>query len=257
MSEDYNKPYRIIRAADRPNLLDIADEVVMLSWPEFMMHDAVANNHWAGLYESFPEYQFCLIDSGSDTVIASANSIPFRYDGSPEDLPDEGWDWALQKGFDDLKTGKKPNALCALSITVHPAFREKGFSLKTLQSMKSIGQSQNLSALAAPVRPYLKSRYPLIAIEKYIRWHNDDGFPFDAWLRVHIRDGGRIIRPCSESMVISGTIAEWEEWAAMKFPESGSYTVSGALVPIDIDLDDNRGIYVEPNVWVYHSLKKI
>ncbi len=255
MSENFNKTYRIVRAADRPNLLDVADEVNMLSWPEFMMHDAIAKSHWVGLYDVFPDYQFCLMDLDSETVIASANSIPLRYDGNSEDLPGEGWDWALQKGFNDLKAGKKPNILCALSITVHPVFREKGFSLKALQSMKSIAKSQGLNALIAPVRPFLKSRYPLIAIEKYIKWQDDDGFPFDAWLRVHIKDGGRIIKPCSESMVISGKIAEWEDWAAMKFPESGSYTISGALVPIDIDLDDDRGVYVEPNVWVYHPIE--
>jgi len=252
MSGNQNKPSKIIKAADRPNLLDIADEVVMLSWPEFMLHDAVARNYWAGLYESFPEFQFCLMESGSDNVMASGNSIPIKYDGSPEDLPDSGWDWALQKGFDDLNRGKKPNMLCALSITVHPAYRELGHSFETLRAMKSIGRTQNLKGLIAPVRPYLKSRYPLISMEKFIKWRNDDGLPFDAWLRVHARDGGQIIRPCNESMVISGSIDEWEEWAAMKFPESGSYTVNGALAPVEIDIESNRGIYVEPNVWVYH-----
>jgi hypothetical protein len=35
--------------------------------------------------------------------------------------------------------------------------------------------------------------------------------------------------------VISGTVAEWEEWTGMRFPDSGAYVVPGALVPVDID----------------------
>ncbi|MEZ4518824.1 MAG: hypothetical protein R3C44_19070 [Chloroflexota bacterium] len=44
------------------------------------------------------------------------------------------------------------------------------------------------------------------------------------------------------SMVIEGTIGEWEMWTGMSFPESGDYIVEGALVPIQIDREVNIGV---------------
>ncbi len=40
----------------------------------------------------------------------------------------------------------------------------------------------------------------------------------------------------------------------MRFPESGTYSVPGALRPIEIDVEADRGVYVEPNVWMHHKL---
>lgn len=55
-------------------------------------------------------------------------------------------------------------------------------------------------------------------------------------------------------MVVPGTVADWEEWAEMTFPETGTYVVPGALVPIKIDVEQDHGVYVEPNVWMLHRL---
>jgi hypothetical protein len=94
----------------------------------------------------------------------------------------------------------------------------------------------------------------LISIDDYIAWKTIDDLPFDAWLRVHARVGARIIKPCHESMVIRGNRAEWETWTGMNFPQSGTYHIPGALNPIEMDLERDEGIYVEPNVWVVHEL---
>ncbi len=92
-------------------------------------------------------------------------------------------------------------------------------------------------------------------MENYIRWqHDDSGAPFDPWLRVHWRDGARIAKVTPQSMVVPGTVAEWEAWTAMRFPESGTYVVPGALVPVEIDCENDRGTYTEPNVWMVHTI---
>ena len=67
-------------------------------------------------------------------------------------------------------------------------------------------------------------------------------------------DGGRILKVAPRSMVIPGTVAEWEEWTDMIFPESRPYVVPGALVPVEFDLECDRGVYVEPNVWMLHRV---
>ena len=108
--------------------------------------------------------------------------------------------------------------------------------------------------MIAPVRPSQKCNYPLTAIDRYIEWTTPDGqLPFDAWLRVHARSGAKIIKPCHSAMRIEGRVAEWEGWTGMQFPESGEYVVPGALVPVKIDLKLDRGLYIEPNVWMHHS----
>ena len=49
-----------------------------------------------------------------------------------------------------------------------------------------------------------------------------------------------------------GTVAQWEEWTELAFPDSGSYVVPGALVPVEIDRERDQGLYLEPNVWMVH-----
>jgi hypothetical protein len=55
-------------------------------------------------------------------------------------------------------------------------------------------------------------------------------------------------------MHISGTVADWEKWVGLRFPESGIYVVPGALTPVEINLENDRGVYIEPNVWMLHGL---
>jgi len=56
-------------------------------------------------------------------------------------------------------------------------------------------------------------------------------------------------------MTITGTLAGWESWTGRQFPSTGSYDVPGAPIPVDIDLERDRGIYVEPNLWMDDALE--
>ena len=55
-------------------------------------------------------------------------------------------------------------------------------------------------------------------------------------------------------MRIPGSVADWEEWTELTFAETGAYVVPGALVPVEIDRERDRGLYLEANVWMVHSL---
>lgn len=245
--------YRIITAADDPERVDAFDRATTSVWPEFMLHDAISNRLSGRLDTDFPDYQFIVVDAG-DRPVAHGNSAPLRYTGDTADLPDDGWDWALETAFDGLSAGQTPTLVSALSIKVPLALRGQGYSAVAVQAMREIAARHGFDTLIAPVRPSLKPRYPLIDIDRYARWQRPDGLPFDPWLRVHARAGAVIIRPCPLSMRITGTVAEWEAWAGMAFPETGTYTVEGALEPVEIDRERGEGVYIEPNVWVYHRL---
>jgi hypothetical protein len=87
----------------------------------------------------------------------------------------------------------------------------------------------------------------------FAQWDRGDGLHLDPWIRTHQRPGAAILGPALDSMVIKGTVAQWEEWAAMMaFPETGSYVVPDALDAVEIDRDADRGTYSETNLWMRH-----
>jgi GNAT superfamily N-acetyltransferase len=246
--------FTIITPDDRPDYGDLVSVVSEVVWPEFMHHDAVAIEHWDALFDWFSEYQFALLKEGEHAVAGFANGAPLCWRESVRDLPAEGWDWAFAKSVSDHVEGREPNVLCGLQIAIAPDFQGRGLSKVFLDEMIRLARSRALRSLIVPVRPSMKHRYPLTPIGSYIQWEVEQGLPFDPWLRVHVRSGGRIVKPCPRAMRISGKVSDWQEWTGLRFFESGEYVVPGALVPVGINVEEDVGTYVEPNVWVVHDV---
>ncbi|MBI5668370.1 MAG: GNAT family N-acetyltransferase [Chloroflexi bacterium] len=243
---------RITYAQQPPPEEDVV-RIVDEGWPRFMLFDPLADKYWTRMHAYFPQFQFALYDD-SRKVIAVCNSIPVVWDGNPDTLPPEGWDWAMDSGITGYEAGATPNTLCAISITIARSHIGQGISPYAVEGLRQAARENGLGYLIAPVRPSLKSMYPLTPMERYMCWKTDEGSPFDPWLRVHWRAGAKIVKPCPQSMVITGSVDQWEEWASMMFPESGTYIVPKALTPVNINVEDDIGRYVEPNVWMVHSL---
>lgn len=246
--------FQIISPNDLPDYRDRAGEIAEASWPDFMLHDPIANENWHELFDRFNEYQFALLDKENSRMAAMGNSLPFHWEEDLSELPEKGWDWVFLKAVQDHENGITPNIQSAIQIAIHPDYRSQGLSTEMIRAMRAIGQSRGFKNLVAPVRPNQKSQYPLISIDDYIKWANDEGLPFDAWLRVHARVGAKILKPCHEAMTIRGTRLDWEEWTGMKFPQSGKYYIAGALNPMVMDIEKDEGVYVEPNVWMVHEI---
>jgi GNAT superfamily N-acetyltransferase len=215
--------------------------------PEYNNHRDVLNVYWPRLTEERPEFQFHLADG--DAILARARCIPVRWDGTLVDLP-EGIDGAIRRGFEEGGA----SALCALVIMVPRALQRRGLSAKTLEAMIETVRRHGLNDLIAPVRPNLKERYPITRIERYAVWRREDGLLFDPWMRVHERLGATVLKPEPQSLRITGTVAEWEEWVRMDFPQSGEYVFPGGLSTLEIDRDADAGRYWEPNVWMAHEV---
>jgi GNAT superfamily N-acetyltransferase len=224
-------------------------------WPEFMLHDQVANELWHELLDRFPEYQLALLDRVKYRVAGMGNSFPLRWEDPLEKLPDTGWDWAFQEAVQNHKQGITPNYHCAIQIILREEYQGQGLSRPMVEAVCTVTRSQGLRALIIPIRPSEKHKYPLARLDDYITWANDEGLTFDAWLRVHVRAGARVINVCHESKTIRGTRAEWEQWTGIKFPQSGQYIIPSALSPMEISLERDEGIYIEPNVWVVHEVR--
>ncbi|CAF1459845.1 unnamed protein product [Adineta ricciae] len=244
--------YTIHTLKDRHDLRTSIEELNMISWPKFLAQDIVTNNAWDVLFKEWNEYQVVIVDNNGDKLIGVGLTVPIHWDGNINTLP-SGWEAATQLGLDDLAAGKRPTALSAFAIMVNPQMQKKGISALILKTILNISRQHGFHSFAVNVRPILKMNYPLIPIETYAYWTNDNGEPFDPWMRVHFRAGAKLIGVSPRAVLVKGTVSQWQEWTKMEFPDSGRYIVSGALTSVTIQHEHNLGIYFDPAVWMIHT----
>ena len=233
---------RVVTWAQQPELASSGIESSAV-WPEYNLHADVFDDFWEPLLERFPAYQFAVLDEDG-TLLAEGHTGPLLWDGTDASLP-SGIDEALRR------VGEPgANTLCAMAAEVAPGARQRGVAAAVLGGMREIASAQGLRHLIAPVRPSWKERYPLTPIERYVTWRRDDGTLLDPWMRLHERLGARVGPPLPESMLITGTVAEWSSWTGLAFPDPGTYVFPHGLAPLVIEAD--VGTYWEPNVWMIH-----
>jgi hypothetical protein len=230
---------------EKPELLNKINTINQKVWPEFMLHwDCSA---WSHLFSTFADYQILL--TREEDILAYGFTIPLYWGEKLIDIPDN-LKILIENGVETKEKGLKPNILLALAAVVSPKSKGEGLSYEIVKLMKELYINKNFDSLIVPVRPTLKSKYPLIPIENYAYWKKEDGLAFDPWLRVHDKLGGKILKTARTSMIITGKIKEWEEWSKLKIPESGKYIIEGALNPVEINYDQDIGIYSDPCIWV-------
>ncbi len=241
---------RMHTAAERPDLwergLDSADV-----WPEYNLHGDVLNQWWGHLEEELPDHQFVLYDADADEVVGEGHTGPIWWDGADETLP-EGIDAVIEQVFARARAHQPTNTICALAAETPRTGRLRGLAAELLGAMRTIGERTGATHLVAPLRPSWKDRYPLTPIERYVAWRREDGQLLDPWMRVHERLGARTATPLPRSMRITGTVAEWEDWTDMVFPETDDYVFPEGLATVRIDRERDLGSYWEPNVWMVH-----
>ena len=190
-----------------------------------MNEGSVLKRLFGRVVAEYAEFLFYAWDDEREEVVGVGHAIPAAWDGDTAGLP-EGFDAVLEARF--AQEPPTPTVLCALGITIAPECRGQGLSRRMIERMAEIGHDHGLDTLIAPVRPTLKERYPLTPIDRYVSWRRADGTHPDPWLRTHERLGADIVKVAPESVVVTGTVAEWEEWTGLALPESGTYVVAGA-----------------------------
>ncbi|GGX68501.1 hypothetical protein GCM10010358_23770 [Streptomyces minutiscleroticus] len=241
--------------ADRPDMLDRVTGMAD-TWPEFMLQDLVGNAHYGRIATELPEYVL-FAEDGRGEVVAHAYSVPFARtdeERAGAALPARGWDEVLLRAFSGLRHGVPPELVSAISIVVAPHAQGTGLSARMLAAMRDNARARGFTEVVAPVRPNAKHLEPLAPIEEYAFRVRADGLPYDPWLRVHVRAGGVIESVAHASMTVAGSLAEWRNWTGLPFDTEGPVEVPGALVPVHCVPDRGYAVYVEPNVWVRHTL---
>ena len=237
-------------AAERPDLWGRGIESGDV-WPEYNLHGDVLNQWWGLLDQELADLQFVLHDDETDTVVAEGHTAAFAWDGDDATLPD-GIDRAIEVAFRDHRAGTAVDTLCALAAESPRDGRRRGLAVEILGAMRTLAERNGLRHLVAPVRPSWKERYPITPIEQYVAWRRDDGQLLDPWMRVHERLGARVSTPLPQSLLITGTVAEWESWTGLPLPADGDFVFPEGLAPLHVDHAADRCTYWEPNVWMVH-----
>lgn len=239
----------IVTSSERPDLEDQARAAFRGEWPEFIFHDPVSASHIGRVAEYFPHYDILLLDQGE--VLAGGWGVPIAWDGTVAALP-EGYDGALVSAVAGHEHGAAPDTLSVMAAAVKQGRQGRGLAGRVLTALRERAIGGGLHRVIAPVRPTLKRRYPLTTMADFAGWARPDGLHLDPWIRTHQRLGASILGPAPHSMVITGSVGEWEKWAAMAFPQTGRYVVPDALELVDVDREHDRGTYAETNLWMRH-----
>jgi GNAT superfamily N-acetyltransferase len=241
---------RIITTSDRPDLAGQDSAALLAGWPEFILHDRCAAELMGRAWERFPEFDVRLLEDG--VVAAGGWAVPLRWAGAAAELPD-GYDGALTSALAGHPAPAAPDTMCVMAVAVRPDRQRAGLAGQVITALRDRAAGAGLPRVVVPVRPTLKSRYPLASMADFARWARDDGLHMDPWIRTHQRLGAEILCPAPRSMIVTGTVAEWEGWTGMAFPQAGRYVVPGALDLVEIDTERDLGSYVETNLWMRHA----
>jgi hypothetical protein len=244
--------FEIVTLAQRPELAEQIDALHDEVWDAFLK--GAPWQYWDSLFDTFAEFQIILCEPNDD-VIGFGHTVPFAWDGTTPNLP-AMLDDIIERALDDRRCARTPTALGALAAVVAPTHRGRGLSSVILCAMRSLAAEHQLDSVVVPVGPTHKQLYPLTPMERYVKWKRADGSPFDPWIRVHWRLGAEQLCVAPRTAVSTGTVADWEGWTGMTFPETGQYVVPGALQPVEIDRERNVGRYEDPGIWMLHRVTK-
>ena len=243
--------YELIPAADGPQYDEEAEQRFVEEWPEFIFHDPEVRRWSDRRQEYFREWEFYLV-SDDERLIAGCWGVPLAWDGTVGDLPG-GFTDSLARSVTAYEAGAVPNTFVLMAAAVRSDEQGRGHSARVITAVRDRAVAAGLPQVIAPVRPTLKSSYPLTPIESFMAWIRDDGLPHDPWLRTHVRLGATLLAPAPASQTMIGTVPDWEKWTKMRFPSSGPYVIPDGLTVLHIDHSTDTGTYAEPNVWVSHA----
>ena len=80
-------PIEVFTAEERPDLWERSRSPFETVWPEYNMHGNHTWSYFSALYPKHAHLQVLLYDRSADSIAGRGRTIPFRWDGTLEDLP--------------------------------------------------------------------------------------------------------------------------------------------------------------------------
>src|ERR1022692_4091166 len=149
----------IFATSERHDLDEQARAAFLPTWPQFIFHDPADAEYLDRAETYFPHYDVLLLEDGA--VAASGWGVPVRWDGTPGGLPDGGYDGALMSAVTGHEKSVPADTLCIMAAAVKAGSQGTGLAGNVLSALRARAAAAGLQHVIAPVRPALKSRYPL------------------------------------------------------------------------------------------------
>jgi GNAT superfamily N-acetyltransferase len=244
--------YELIPVATAPELDEEAGKRFVEEWPEFIFHDEGVTPYRERRREYFLGWEFYLVTVEDRRLIGGCWGVPIAWDETVGDLPG-GFTDALGRAVESREAGVEPDTFVLMAAAVRNDEQGKGHAGRVITAVKEQAALAGLTRMIAPVRPTLKSRYPLTDIAEFMTWTRPDGLPLDPWLRTHVRLGAQLLAPAPVSQTMTGTVEEWEKWTGLALPSSGTYVIPDGLTTLEVDREADQCVYREPNIWLRHA----
>jgi GNAT superfamily N-acetyltransferase len=243
--------YELIPVAEAPEYEEEAEKRFIEEWPEFIFHDEGVAVYRDRRRSFFEDWEFYFVSSDDRRLIGGCWGVPLFWDGSVADLPG-GFTDSLARSVTGREAGVEPNTWVLMAAAVRNDEQGKGHASRLITAVCDRAVSAGLPQVIAPIRPTLKSSYPLTDIAEFMTWTRPDGLPLDPWIRTHVRLGATLLAPAPHSQTITGSVSDWESWTGLAFPATGTYTIPKGLTTLSVDRDADTGLYQEPNIWMQH-----
>lgn len=217
--------------------------------PWLIWGDPDSDVYWDRIRAWFPQFQIVLTDE--EAPVASGWAVPLHWSGEVADVP-TGYTDSLRRAVEDHEATRAVNTLVVCAAVVLPGRPRTGLAGELLAAIRDHPAAAELDHVLVPIRPTLKSSYPLTDIDTYTSWTRSDGQPLDPWLRTHLRIGGTVLATAPLSQTLRAPVARWEEWARLALPTTGQYVIPDAPSPLHIDREHDLGTLIEANIWIKH-----
>lgn len=155
-----------VTAGERLDLREQARAALWGGWPEFILHAPSSAEYRRRALAYFPRFDVLLLDGGE--VVADGAGVPLCWDGEAGTLPD-GYDGAMAAAVTGHEACVVPDTLCVMVAAVRPDRLGGGLAARVLTALRDRAVEAGLRRVIAPVRPTLKARYPLTAMEDFMR----------------------------------------------------------------------------------------
>ena len=139
-----------------------------------------------------------------------------------------------------------------MAAAVNPTFDKKGLAAEVLSRLLSGRPRPDWATRSRPYDRRGSTATPSSAWLSTRRGNATTAGLSTPGFRTHQRMGGRIVGPAPNSMVIPGTVRDWEQWADMVLPVSGEYVIPDALNLLRVNREEDLAVYHEENLWIEH-----
>jgi hypothetical protein len=241
-----------VSLAKRPDLAGRIGELESESFPEYINAEPTWEECFPRILDTQAHLQIFIIDDEADELMAMVCHCQLDWDGDPATLP--GYNELLRATL-ETDSENQPSMLVGIMGIVPEKHRGKKVPELFHAATQRLLKDENFEYYTSPVRPTLKQLYPNFSIEEYLNWKTDDGRPFDPWIRTNEGLGTDYLCIAHDSISVSASVEQWQEWCGMKFPVSGEYVIPGGHQLLRIDLESDIGCYGEDHVWYsYHVM---